>query len=179
MMTTETAQPPLRLLHFSFDGLYARHLGRHSQFGINVAHLAALYGMWFGVYGAISQAARHLELPAWWLIPIAMAFAYLIMVAINAPAHVSAATAVFLAFFVASIIALPLLSAWWIIGFVALVPIFYKLQAWSHKVWNTAADMSEFNRRLPPGSTLTMILLLYEVPICLNYLIFNRQDWRR
>ena len=179
MMSTQAVQPPLRLLHFSFDELYARHLGRHSQFGINVAHLAALYGMWFGVYGAVSETTRLLALPGWWMIPISMAIAYLIMVAINAPFHVCVATAVFLSVFVANIIALPLLPAWSILGFLILVPVFYKIQALSHKVWDTAADMSEHNRRLPPGRTLTKILILYEVPICLNYLIFNRKDWRR
>jgi len=179
MMTTQTAQPPLRLLHFSFEGLYARHLGRHSQFGINFAHLAALYGMWFGVYAAFSQATRLVNLPAWWLIPIAMAVAYLTLVAINAPSRVSVATAVFLAIFVASILALPTLPGWSILGFVAMGPVFYKLQAWSHRVWTRALDMSEFNRRFPPGRTLTLILLIYEVPICLNYLLFGRQDWRR
>jgi phosphatidylglycerophosphate synthase len=178
MMSTQTAQP-LRLLHFSFDGLYARHLGRHSQFGININHIAALYGMWFGVYAAITQAARLLEMPAWWLIPIFLAGSYLAVIAINAPMHVTLATSVYLAVFVASVIALPRLPTWSILGFVAMVPIFYKIQAWGHKVWNVAADMTEFNRIFPPGGTLTIILLMYEVPICVNYLVFHREDWRR
>ena len=105
-MSTETIQP-LSLLHVDFDDLYARHLGRHSQFGINVAHLAALYGIWFGIYAAIYQAVLLLGLPAAWLIIVALAVAYLAMVAINAPYRVSLATAVFLAFFVASVLALP------------------------------------------------------------------------
>ena len=59
------------------------------------------------------------------------------------------------------------------------MPISYKVQAWSHKIWTAAADMSEFNKRFPPGRDLNLILLIYEVPICLNYLVFRRQDWRR
>ena len=115
---------------------------------------------------------------AGWLIIVALAVTYLALVAINAPYHVSLATAVFLAFFVASVLALPRLPSWWILAFLALVPVFYKLQAWSHKIWTVAADMTEFNKRFPPGRTLSTILLIYEVPICLNYLIFRRQDWR-
>ena len=53
-MSTQTTQP-LSLLHVDFDDLYARHLGRHSQFGINVGHLVALYGLWFGVYAAFTR----------------------------------------------------------------------------------------------------------------------------
>ncbi len=172
------ATRPLSLLHVDFNDLYARHLGRHSQFGINVAHLGALYGLWFGVYAVIYEAVLLLDLPAAWLIVVALALAYLALVVINAPARVSLATAVFLAFFVASVLALPRLPSWSILAFGLLVPVFYKLQSWSHKIWTVAADMTEFNKRFPPGRTLSSILLIYEVPICLNYLMFRRQDWR-
>ena len=131
-------------------------------------------GLWFGVYATLYQAVLLLDLPAGWLIIVALAVTYLALVAINAPYHVSLATAVFLAFFVASVLALPRLPSWSILAFVAMVPVFYKLQAWSHKIWTVAADMTEFNKRFPPGRTLNLILLIYEVPICLNYLIFRR-----
>ena len=87
-MSTTTTQP-LSLLHVDFDELYARHLGRHSQFGINVAHVLALYGLWFGVYAAMDQAARHLGVPTTWPILAAMAAAYLAVVGLNAPLRVS------------------------------------------------------------------------------------------
>src|ERR1700739_1835101 len=105
-MATETSQP-LSLLHVDFDDLYARHLSRHSQFGINVNHLAALYGLWFGIYAAIYQVVLLLGFSAGWLTISALAVAYLAFVAINAPYHVTLATAVFLAIFVASVLALP------------------------------------------------------------------------
>jgi hypothetical protein len=177
-MSTETFQP-LSVLHFSFDDLYARHLGRHSQVGINVGHVACLYGLWFGVYAAVYQAALILGVPAPWLILAAMAVSYLALVAMNAPYHICLATAVLLAFFVASVLALPTLPSWSIPAFLVMVPVFYKVQAWNHRIWNVAADMTEFNRRFPPGRTLTTILLIYEIPICLNYLLFKRLDWRR
>ena len=177
-MSTETTQP-LSLLHVDFDDLYARHLGRHSQFGINVGHLLSLYGLWFGVYAALYQAVLILGVPAGWLIIVALAATYLAIVAINAPYRVDLATAAFLAIFVASVLALPRLPGWTIPAFLIMVPVFYKVQSWNHKIWTTAADMTEFNKRFPPGRSLNNILLLYEVPICLNYLVFRRPDWRR
>jgi hypothetical protein len=178
MMSTETIQP-LSLLHFDFSDLYARHLGRHSQFGINIAHLGALYGMWFGIYSALKQAVLLLDASLAGPIIVAVTVAYLATLAMNAPLRVILATTVFLACFAASVLALPKLPGGSILAFIGMVPVFYKLQAWSHKIWNVAADMTEFNRRMPPGRTLTLILLLYEVPICLNYLVFCRKDWRR
>jgi hypothetical protein len=167
------------LLHVDFDALYTRHLGRHSQWGINLAHVLALYALWFCIYAAIDQGARLLGLPASWAILAALALAYLAAVSINAPAPVTLATAVFLALFVASVLALPALPAWTIPAFLVLVPVFAKLQSWSHRVWTAAADMTEFNKRFPPGRELNFILLIYEIPTCLNYLVFRRKDWRR
>lgn len=177
-MSTQTARP-LSLFHIDFDNLYARHLGRHSQFGINVGHLAALFGLWFGAYAALYQLILLLGLPAGYLLIGALALSYLVMVAVNAPYHVVLATAGFLAVFVASIVALPRLPGWSILAFIALVPVFYKIQSWNHKIWTVAADMTDFNKQFPPGRALNLILLIYEVPICLNYLVFKRQDWRR
>jgi hypothetical protein len=177
-MSTQATQP-LSLLRVDFDDLYARHLGRHSQFGINVAHLAALYGMWFGVYGAIYEAALLLGLPAGAILIVALALAYLGAVAINAPCRACVATAAFLALLVASVLTLPKLPGWSIMALALVVPAFYKIQAWSHKIWTKGADMTEFNKRFPPGRALNSILMVYEVPICLNYLLFRRSDWRR
>ena len=169
----------LSLLGFDFEGIYARHLGRHSQFGINIAHLVALCGIWFGIYAAIDQGARHLGLRNSWPIPVAMALAYLATICVNAPASVIAATAVYLALLVSSVVALPILPVWSILAFLALIPISYKVQAWSHRIWTKAADMSEFNKVFPPGRDLNIVLLFFEVPICLKYLLFCPKDWSR
>jgi hypothetical protein len=177
-MSTQTARP-LSLLHFDFDNLYARHLGRHSQFGINVGHLAALFGLWYGAYAALYQMILSSGLPAGYVVIGSLALTYLAIVALNAPYHVLLATAAFLAIFVASVVAMPRLPVWSIPAFIAIIPVFYKLQSWNHKIWTTAADMTEFNKQFPPGRALTLILLIYEVPVCLNYLVFKRQDWRR
>jgi hypothetical protein len=119
-VSTQTI-PPSSLLRVDFADLYARHLGRHSQFGINVAHLVALYGIWFGVYAALEQAVLLLDPPASWPVILGMAVAYLATVAINAPFRVSLATGVFLAFFVVSVLALPKLPGWSILAFAALM----------------------------------------------------------
>src|SRR5262249_6842026 len=72
---------PMSLIRFDFNALYARHLCRHSQFGINVVHLAALYGLWFGVYATIAQTVLLLDIPPSWPLT-ALALAYLAVVAL-------------------------------------------------------------------------------------------------
>jgi hypothetical protein len=162
-MTTVTPRP-MSLVRVDFADLYARHLCRHSQLGINVAHLAALFGVWFGVYGFIHALVR-----ADWL-PVGLAAAYLALVAVNAPLRVSMATGVFLALFVAAVLGLPELPLW---VYALLVPVCYKLQSWSHKLFTAVADMTEFNKRYPKGFVLFVVLLVYEVPMLLNYLLFE------
>ena len=166
-MSTLTSRP-MTLWHVDFPDLYARHLCRHSQFGINVAHLAALVGMWYGVYGVVS-ALIHLN----WVL-VALAAAYLVLVALNTPVRVCLATAAFMVLFVAAVIWLPELPIW---VYLLMVPVFYELQAWSHKLWTAATDMTEFNKRYPKGPVLFVVLLIYEVPLVLNYLLFGRKDW--
>jgi hypothetical protein len=175
-MSTVTSRP-LSLSRVDFADLYARHLCRHSQFGINVAHLAALFGVWFGVYGVVLWVARHLEasaqFPVEWL-AVALAVGYLMLVALNAPARVCVATAVFLVPFVAAVVFVPPLPVW---AYALMVPVCYELQSLSHKVWTASADMTEFNKRFPKGNVLFVILLVYEVPLLLNYLVFDRKSW--
>jgi hypothetical protein len=158
----------LSLRSIDFPDLYARHLCRHSQFGINVAHLAALFGTWFGVYGVVYWLTAN---P--WLL-VGLAAAYWLAVAVNVPVRVAVAVAAFLALFVAALVYTPLLPVW---AYAVMVPVFYKLQSWSHKVWNVERDMTEFNKRFPKGFVLFVVLLFYEVPICLNYLVFDRKNW--
>lgn len=166
MSTATTGR--LSLLRVDFADLYARHLCRHSQVGINITHLAALFGVWFGVYGFLYALTQQ----AW--LPVALAAVYLGAIAVNAPLRVTIASAVFLALFITVVLLLPELPLW---VYVLLVPIFYKVQSWSHKLWHIEQDMTEFNQRYPKGPELFVILLIYEVPIVLNYLLFGRRDW--
>jgi hypothetical protein len=168
-MSTVTARP-LSLVHVDFADLYRRHLCRHSQFGINVTHLVALAGVWFGVYGFV-----YWLLPMAW-VPVVMAAAYLAAVAPNILARVTVATAGFLTLFVAAVLGLPGLPFW---VYLVMIPVFYKLQAWTHKVFTIAHDMTEYNQKYPKGAALFWVLLFYEVPFLLNYLVFDRKSWAR
>jgi hypothetical protein len=167
---TETAgaQPtlsskPMRLLVVEFDELYARHLRRHSQFGINVAHLLALFGVWYAVYGLL-----YWTIGINWSLTIPAAL-YLAALAPNVPLRVLAATTVYLALIAAAVLLVPQPPFW---VFLILIPVCYKLQSWSHKFYTISLDMTEFNKKYRKGSALFVVLLLYEVPILLRYLFF-------
>jgi hypothetical protein len=171
-MSTATPRP-MTLWSVDFADLYARHLCRHSQFGINLIHLIALYGVWFGVFAAI-----HWLTGAWWLL-VALAASYLALVALNAPLRVIVATAGFLAVFIGTALCVPPDLPWWMLGvYVVMIPASYQLQNLSHKIYTRETDMTEFNRRYPKGRVLFFVLLINEVPILLNYLLFDRQNWR-
>lgn len=168
---TAAGARPLSLARVDFADLYARHLCRHSQFGINVNHLVALFGVWFGVY-----ALLYWLVPVVWL-PVGLAAAYWLAVVPHLPARVSAALAAYLAAFVAAVVFAPPLPAWAVWAYPLLVPLCYKLQAWGHKVFTAAADMTAFDRKYPKGRALFWVLLFYEVPFLLNYLLIDRRRW--
>jgi hypothetical protein len=159
------AARPLSLVSVPFAELYDRHLYRHSQAGINVAHLLALVGVWFGVYGL-----AYWLVPSPW-VPVGLAIAYLLAIAPNLPARVTAAVAVFLVAFVALVVYVPPLP-WW--AYLLMVPVFYKFQAYNHKIWTAARDMTRVDQRFPKGQPLFWVLLFYEIPFLLNYLLFDR-----
>jgi hypothetical protein len=166
-MSTVTSRP-LSLLRVDFADLYARHLCRHSQFGINVAHLAALFGIWYAVYGLVYWLVR-----AEW-VPVALAAAYLAVLVPNVPTRVLAAAGLFVALLLAALLGLPQPPVW---VYLVLIPVCYKVQAWSHKVFTVERDMTEFNKKYPKGLVLFVVLLVLEVPLVLNYLIFDRKNW--
>jgi hypothetical protein len=176
-MSTLTSQP-MSLLRVDFQELYVRHLCRHSQFGINVAHLVALFGTWFGVYGIVYWQVRAVwpalaHLAEW--VAVVMAGCYLAALALTGtPPRVLAVTVVFLALFLAALFWLPELPVW---VYLVMIPVFYELQSLSHKVFTASRDMTEFNRKYSKGRLLFVLLLFYEVPIVLNYLVFGRKDW--
>jgi hypothetical protein len=161
---------PMSLLHVDFQELYERHLCRHSQFGINVVHLAALIGVWGGVYGFLYALA-----PFEWL-PITLALAYLAIVAVNSPVRVTLATAVFLVAFLGMCFSMPQLPLW---VYPLIIVVCYEIQSLSHKIFSTAKDMTEFNRKYLKGTVLFLVLLVYEVPFALNYLVFDKRSWSR
>jgi hypothetical protein len=164
-MSTVTSQP-MSLVTIDFQELYERHLCRHSQFGINVAHLIALFGTWFGVYGL----AYCLVQQEW--VPIVLAGIYLAVLLPNLPLRVLPAMVVFLGLFLGALFWLPFLPFW---AYLLMIPVFYKAQSWSHKIFTVERDMTEFNKKYTKGRVLFVVLLFYEVPLVLNYLIFDRR----
>ena len=161
-MTTLSSKP-MRLFLVEFDELYARHLCRHSQTGINVVHLIALAVIWYAVYGLLYQLIE-----VEWIVALP-ALLYVAMLTPNVPLRVLTATGLFLSGIVALAIALPQAPLW--ANLIAIVA-FYKVQAWSHRFYTVSFDITEFDRKYRKGPLLFVVLLLYEVPIVLNFLLF-------
>jgi hypothetical protein len=157
---------PMSLFLVEFDELYARHLCRHSQLGINVIHLLALLGIWYALYGLL-----------YWLVGMewvlaAAALAYLATLVINVPIRVFLAAALFIALIVAAVVLLPQPPVW---GYLIVVALLYKVQSWSHRFYTIETDMTVFNKKYAKGFVLFVVLLFYEVPIVLNFLLFDRK----
>jgi hypothetical protein len=158
----------MNLLKVNFSELYDRHLCRHSQFGINVIHILAVLGIYFCLY-AIVYRLTGLTWPL-----LAAAGVHLAILVLNLPLRVLAGTVAFLAIVVALVVSLPTLPAW---AYALAIYPFYKIQAWSHKVYNVERDMTEFNKKYRKGFALFVLLSVYEVPILLNYLVFDKNNW--
>jgi hypothetical protein len=153
----------MRLLIVEFNELCARHLCRHSQFGINLIHLIALFATWYASYGLL-----------YWLCGVEWALAvpallYLAILAPSLPLGVLATTALFVALVVATVLLLPQ-PPFWI--YLIIIPLAYKIQNWSHKFYTIETDMTEFNQKYHKGTVLFVVLLFYEVPIIMNYFFF-------
>jgi hypothetical protein len=173
-MTTasELTARPMNLLSVEFPELYARHLCRHSQFGINVVHLAAVFGTWLSLYGIALWLFAWLGEAQWVL--AALAAVYVAMIAFNVPFRVLLATGLFVGLLLGVSFTLPDVPVW---VYVLLIPVWYKVQAWSHKVWNVERDMTEFSVKYRKGALLFVVLTVYEAPILLNYLFFDPRSW--
>jgi hypothetical protein len=158
----------MSLLRVDFAELYARHLCRHSQFGINVVHLAAVFGTWVSIYGILGWLTGTIYAP------IALATGHLMLIAFNVPIRLVIASGLFFTLMIAVVFLLPQVPVW---AYALMIPVWYKIQAYSHKVWSIEKDMSEFNKKYEKGSLLFVVLTIYETPILLNYLVFDRKSW--
>jgi hypothetical protein len=153
-------------LHANFAELYQRHMCRHSQFGINVLHLISLIGTYWALYGFIYSL-----FPSVWLLA-GLATIYMGVLAFNLPIRVFLVTLAFIGLFLVGFFALPVLPFW--VYPIALLP-FYELQQVSHRFYDKAFDMTEFNQKYPKGRALFLLLTVYELPIQLNRLFFGSQ----
>ena len=50
-------------------------------------------------------------------------------------------------------------------------------QIWNHKVYDKQLDMGDFTGKYQKGPVLFVLLSIYELPILLNYLVFDRKNW--
>jgi hypothetical protein len=163
----ETASAPrLNLFHVNFQELYERHLCRHSQYGLNVAHLATVIGCYLGLFATLLWLV-----PSPWVVA-APPLPYLVILAFNIPIRVLLANVVFVAAFLALLLALPPLPLWLAIP---LIPLCHVLQNWSHRLWTRERDMSAYRTKYPKGLSLFVLLSFYELPLLLNYLLFDRK----
>jgi hypothetical protein len=153
-----------------FRELFERHLCRHAEYGINVIHLAAVVV----IYLALFALAIDLTDVIWpWL---ALPALYAVLLAFNVPLRVLAVCLTFLALFCATLFVLPPVP-WWLC--LVLIVVAHKGQSLSHKIYREERDMTAFNQKYKKGFVLFALLSLYELPILLNYLVFDRLDWVR
>ena len=159
-------------LKVNFQELYERHLCRHSQYGINVIHVAAVFGIYLALAGIILSIVGS----EWVLFAIVLS--HLAIVALNVPGRVLVGSVLFMAAFFALCLILPRKPIWvWVPVYLLAIPLLYKIQAWSHKVYNVERDMMEFNKKYTKGFVLIVLLSIYELPLLLNYLVFDKNNW--
>jgi hypothetical protein len=158
----------MNIFKIHFAELYERHLCRHSQFGINVVHLAMVFGIYFALAGILSWIVG-----SDWLL-LCLIVPHLILVAFNVPLRVFVGCVLLMAFFFASFVFIPKAPLW--IDILA-IPVLYKIQSWSHIIYNASCDMTEFNMKYRKGYVLFVLLSLYEIPLLLNYLLFDRNTY--
>jgi hypothetical protein len=156
----------MNLLRVDFDELYRRHLRRHSQFGINVLHLISVVGVYVALFAV--GCARP-DGP--WIVGGVMTI-YFALLAINLPPLLLVIDALFVALVCALYLVLPPIPVW---IYVALIPVWHRFQVWNHKVYDRQLDMSEFAGKYRKGPLLFTLLALYEAPILLRYLLFDRR----
>jgi hypothetical protein len=156
----------MSIVSVNFQELYERHLCRHSQYGINVIHLATLVGTYLAIFGIVAWLFG-----SWWPLP-GIVGPYLLALAFNLPPRVFLVLLAFTAALLALFFVVPGLPVW---VYPLLIVAFYKLQSGSHKLYTAEKDMTEFNKKYPRGFALFVLLSLYELPLLLNYLVFDRR----
>lgn len=164
----------MNVLKVDFQELYERHLCRHSQPGINVAHLGSVAITYFGAFLLISHFLAWPGSPGWlwWLLPVALV-PYFATLARNLPWRLVVVTVFGFALLLLAVYSSPALATWLVLPLsAALIALGHKSQAWSHRVWTKELDMTEFNKKYPKGPKLFLLLSVYELPILLNYLVF-------
>lgn len=175
-MQNGATQHPLSLWKASFSELYSRHLCRHGEFGINVLHLIAVYGIYLSIYSLVGRVVMIL-LPDSDLLTQSIALTvaslpYVILMLKNLPWYVLLIVLLSVASLIPAGAALSSVP-WWL--HLILIPAWHRLQLWSHKVYRREEDMFQFAQKYPKGATLFVVLSVYELPILLNFFLSREQ----
>jgi hypothetical protein len=170
----------MNILRINFEELYQRHLCRHGQFGINVWHIIAVYGVYYSLCSLVSIAVRSL-LPQ--ITPasqcgvlILLCIPYFFVLLRNIPLPLLLLTVLSLLLLIAAAIATPSIPFWL---HLILIPAWHRVQLLSHRHYTRHQDMSAFDQTYRKGWTLFALLAFYELPILLQYLALGRKDWVR
>lgn len=171
-MKPDCSAPQTSLWSANFAELFSRHLCRHGEFGINVLHLIAVYGIYLSVYALVSTVISLTGPELNWRIRSAILFAasgpYLILMFRNL-------SGVVLLLVVVSILSLCVFGTlvsvvpWWL--HLLLIPAWHRVQLWSHRIYRREKDMTLFAEKYPKGMKLFVLLSVYELPILLNFFL--------
>lgn len=170
----------MNILRINFDELYQRHLCRHGQFGINVWHIIAVYGVYFSLCSlatiAISSVLSQTTPTVQFFVLFLLFIPYFAVLLRNIPIPVFMLTFLSLVLLSTAAMAIPGIPFWL---HLILIPAWHRLQLLSHRHYTRHQDMSAFNQTYRKGWTLFVLLAVYELPILLQYLAFSRKDWVR
>ncbi len=173
-------QQTTSLFRINFSEIYRRHLCRHSQFGLNVQHLIAVYGIYYSVYSLAAILIRHLlpqlDVAAQAVTLAVLSIPYLGVLAANIPVTLLPATVASIALLVAVSVQQTPIPFW---VHMVLIVSWHRFQVWSHRRYTHYRDMSEFESRYRKGPHLFVLLAICELPILLHYFLAGRRDWIR
>lgn len=171
-MQPDRTGPQTDLWSVNFAELFSRHLCRHGEYGINVLHLIAVYGIYLSVYSLVYAAISFcLPSPNWLIqssVLMVLSSPYLLLMLRNLPRTLLLAvllTVTTLCTTAALLVFLP----WWC--HLLLIPAWHRVQLWSHRVYCREEDMSRFAEKYPKGMKLFLLLSVYELPILLNFFL--------
>jgi len=173
-------KPEVNIFRINFDELYQRHLCRHGQFGINVWHIVAVYGVYFSLCCLAAIIVRGMLpqiTPAVQGCVLVLLFGpYLGVLLRNIPVPVFLLTFMSSILLIAAAVATPGIPFWL---HLILITAWHRVQLLSHHRYTLHHDMSAFDQTYKKGRTLFVLLAVYELPILLQYLAFGRNDWAR
>jgi hypothetical protein len=168
----------VNILRINFLELYQRHLCRHGQFGINVWHIIAVYGVYFSLVSLAAIVVRAIlpqaTVAIQYFVLTILFVPYLAVLLRNIPVAVFSLTALSALLLIVAAVATPGIPFWL---HLILIPAWHRVQLISHRRYTVHHDMSAFDQTYKKGRTLFLLLAVYELPILLQYLAFGRKDW--